>query len=292
VPMWEQSNVDRIKSQALMQRTLSQHAEDIGQLFGSEVIFLKGSILPLIDETVKDEIEHIKAGRTKKKLTVFIETDGGVLELVERIVAVFREHYKSIEYVVPNYALSAGTVLALSGDKLYMNYYSVLGPIDPQVRSDDSFLPGMGYLAKFESLVRAINASDPRKVRAEMAFLLNKFDPAKLFFIEQAVEHSKSLLVEWLPKHLLRSVKDTNLERRAADIARRLGDPEKWHSHGRGISIQELRRMKVPVTDYGKVHKLNGLIPSYYALLKEYLDSIEYPAAVHSSHGLRRIVYE
>jgi len=54
------------------------------------------------------------------------------METIERIVAVMRNHYESVSFIIPNFAFSAGTVLALSGDEIYMDYYSVLGHIDPQ----------------------------------------------------------------------------------------------------------------------------------------------------------------
>ena len=69
-----------------------------------------------------------------------------------------------------------------------LDYYSVLGPIDPQMENEnDRFVSGLGYLAKFEELTGKINtASSPDAVRAELAYLLKKFDPAELFDLEQA----------------------------------------------------------------------------------------------------------
>ena len=37
----------------------------------------------------------------------------------------------------PIFAMSAGTILVMSGDDIYMDYYAVLGPIDPQVRNQN-----------------------------------------------------------------------------------------------------------------------------------------------------------
>ncbi len=71
-----------------------------------------------------------------------------------------------------------------------------------------------------------------------------------MFYIEQARNHSQALLKEWLPKHKFKNweitethkVKvDENYKRdRANKIAEILGDPSRWHSHGRGIGIKEL----------------------------------------------------
>jgi len=125
---------------------LRQANQTVAKLFDSDCIFLKATLRQPNDDAVKDEIEELKNVKgSKKKLTVLVETNGGYIETVERIVSVFRKHYDVVEYVVPNYAYSAGTILVLSGDEIYMDYYSVLGPIDPQMEDDDGKLvPGMG----------------------------------------------------------------------------------------------------------------------------------------------------
>jgi len=50
-----------------------------------------------------------------------LTTGGGSIEVVQRIVDVFRQHYTLVDFIVPNYAYSAGTVLAMSGDAIYMD---------------------------------------------------------------------------------------------------------------------------------------------------------------------------
>ena len=281
--------MDTIKCNGVIEHVLSAGNADVAKRFSSDVIFLKAPMRQPIDDIVKDEIEELRAmkrpkGKTVDKLTVFVETNGGSIEVVERIVSVFRNHYAFVEYVVPNYAYSAGTILVLSGDELYMDYYSILGPIDPQMDSREGYLPGMGYLAKFNELIETINsASEPSKTRAEMAYLINKFDPAKLFLIEQSVEHSKTLLRQWLPKYKFKNwttketsgdaVTDEDRKRRADEIADCLGKAEKWHSHGRGISIKELESddIKLKVINYGDDADLRRNISNYYGLFIDYL---------------------
>ncbi len=83
-----------------------------------------------------------------------------------------------VSFVIPNFAYSAGTALALSGNSIFMDYYSVLGPIDPQVTSKDTsqLLPGSGILAKFDEICKKINESDSEEnCRAELAYLVRQF---------------------------------------------------------------------------------------------------------------------
>jgi len=298
--------MDTIKCNDAIELILEQANTELAEHFGSELIFLKAVLEPPIDDFVKDEIEELRQQKnSKNKLTVFVETPGGFVETVERIVSVFRKHYDTVEYVIPNFAYSAGTILVLSGDELYMDYYSVLGPIDPQIGMDEgsSSVPGMGYLAKFKELLSEINAPDnePGETRGQLAYLIKRFDPAILFTIEQAIEHSKSLLRAWLPKYKFKSwtVKETSgqpvtpsdRQQRADDIATILGNAEHWHSHGRGIGIKELESdlIKLKVVNYGDDKALNRNISHYYGLLIDYMRKNGYKSVVHSSRGVRRL---
>lgn len=300
--------MDTIKCNGVIEQMLSLGNAELGKLFLSDVIFLKAPMRQPIDDIIKDEIEELRSRRRSKskilidKLTVIVETNGGSIEVVERIVSVFRKHYDFVEYVVPNYAYSAGTILVLSGDELYMDYYSILGPIDPQMDTGESYVPGMGYLAKFNELAGIINkASDPSSTRAEMAYLITKFDPAKLFLIEQAVEHSKALLRAWLPQYKFKNwttkessgdaVTDGDRKKRAEEIADCLGNAKRWHSHGRGISIKELasEEIKLKVVNYGENKELTRNISNYYGLFVDYLAKLGYGGALHTARDVRRL---
>lgn len=87
-----------------------------------------------LDNVFREIIEGLTETKKTKEghLIVVLETVGGYIETAQRMVSVMRKHYKEVSFIVPSHAYSAGTVLVLSGDKIYMDYYSVLGPIDPQ----------------------------------------------------------------------------------------------------------------------------------------------------------------
>jgi hypothetical protein len=298
--------MDTIKCNDIIDMNLSAANAALSKHFGADVIILKGPMKPPVDDIVKDAIEELKSpkdrSRPRSKLVVMLETNGGYVEVVEHIASVFRHHYKTVEFIVPHHAYSAGTLLVLSGDEIYMDYYSVLGPIDPRFDMDGINLPGMGYLAKYTALVKAVNAAeDPASVRAELAILINKFDPAILFTIEQAIEQSKSLVREWLPKYKFKAwkVKKTSRKRvtkadkrkRAEQIATILGDAERWHSHGRGITMKILtsEEIRLNVVNYGENETMYQNISQYYGLFKDYIRNRHFESAIHSERGLRRL---
>ncbi len=163
-----------------------------------------------------------------------------------------------------------------------MDYYSVLGPIDPQILDSNGkqLLPGVGYLRKYKELVKQINESESAP-KAELAFLIKKFDPAMLFHIEQSIDHGISLVTQWLPKYKFKDWDITESEEevilemkveRAKKIAQILGDTQKWHSHGRGISMKELsgEDIKLKIDDFGADKALSNLIRHYHGLCVDF----------------------
>lgn len=281
--------------------------EDIATHFQADVVFIKSGMQAPLDEHFRIVIETIKAeAPAKSKLVVILETTGGSIETVKRLVDVMRRHYDEVSFIIPSYAYSAGTVLALSGDHIYMDYYSILGPIDPQYADEngESLLPGAGYLAKFEELVARINKSKaigPNANKAEMAYLIKRFDPAKLFHIEQAIEHGQALIAEWLPKYKFKNWTKTATtgknvtlamkKARAKSIAKTLGDATKWHSHGRGISMTELMQddIKLLIEDFGADQTLSTKIRNYHGLAIDYAKQYQARGFLHTKKGLRRI---
>ena len=281
---------------------------ELSKYMKADVVVIRSPIAFGLDQVVRQEIDnlHPREDDRSSRLSVLLETGGGHIEVVERIYGVFRKHYRTVSFIVPDYAYSAGTVLVLSGDEIYMDYYSILGPIDPQIQSADGrFVPGLGYLQKYEELTKKINeAQDPTKVRAELSYLLAKFDPAELFLLEQARNHSISLLKAWLPRHKFKRWTKTNgrgisvtkamREQRAEEIATVLGNPERWHSHGRGIGIKELTsdEIKLDIVNFGDVPDLNRLIGSYYQLFIDYCSKLGLgmeSTVLHTRNGMRRL---
>lgn len=299
-------HVEAINASQLAGAVLGDMNANLAKKFDADVMFIQSPMMAPLDGLSRIEVEKVKSEPgSSPNLCLFLETTGGYIETVKRLVDVMRRHYKHVSFVIPNYAYSAGTVLALSGDCIYMDYYSILGPIDPQMadESGQSLLPGLGYLAKFEELLEAINAAkakDTNAKQAELAYLIKRFDPAKLFHIEQAIEHGQALIEEWLPKWKFKTwmvtdsgkkVTPTMRRKRAKEVATVLGDAKKWHSHGRGISMLELQgeEIKLLIDDFGKDSDLSAHIRNYHGLAIDYGQKQGFRAFIHSKNGMRRV---
>jgi ClpP class serine protease len=169
------------------------------------VLTFIGPIEATVDDLIRDAVEARCQDRRnrKPKLTMLLETPGGYVEVVQRIVHTLRSHYRQVDFVIPNYAMSAGTVLTLSGDNIFMDYYSILGPIDPQIKQHGRFVPALGYLEQFQRLIE--KSQEGELTTAELAYLIEHFDPAELYSYEQQKELSVTLLKDWLARYKFKS---------------------------------------------------------------------------------------
>ena len=67
------------------------------------------------------------------KLSMILNTTGGTLPAARSIVKLIREFSDKFEIIVPKFAMSAGTLMCLSADRLIMFNDANLGPLDPSI---------------------------------------------------------------------------------------------------------------------------------------------------------------
>ena len=164
----------------------------------------------------------------------------------------------------------------MSGDNIYMDYFSVLGPIDPQVQNKEGKLvAALGYLDKVNELLE--KAKKNELTQAEF-LILKDIDLAELRGYEQAKELTIDLLKKWLvqfkfknwshhdsnPNKKGKIVTDKEKEKRAEEIADHLGNNRYWKSHTRPINIDTLENIiKLKIEDYSKNKQIRDTIRSY-----------------------------
>lgn len=118
---------------------LTQGLVDIGEILASDVVTIISPIVPGLEHRLRQAIEGLQ--ERKNVVTVILDTPGGVVEVLERMVSVLRSVYDEVTVIVPDRAMSAGTILALSADRIMMDHLSCLGPIDPQIERDGKLVP-------------------------------------------------------------------------------------------------------------------------------------------------------
>jgi ClpP class serine protease len=66
-------------------------------------------------------------------LDLVLHTPGGLVLAAYQIAHAIRLHKGKVTVFVPHYAMSGGTLIALSADEIVMEEHAVLGPVDPQL---------------------------------------------------------------------------------------------------------------------------------------------------------------
>lgn len=66
-------------------------------------------------------------------LDLVLHTPGGLVLAAVQIARAVRQRKGKVRVIVPHYAMSGGTLIALAADEIIMSRHAVLGPVDPQL---------------------------------------------------------------------------------------------------------------------------------------------------------------
>ena len=273
---------------------VDKRCKELEDILESDVVFYQGSIQPQFFREFRDFVELVRSssGRTDDRISMVLRTGGGSAETTERMVGVLRQHYEEVNFIVPDVAMSAGTILCMSGDKIYMDYASTLGPIDPQVPTPDTgdYVPALGYLDKVAEITQK------GQLQPADVVMLKSLDLAKLALFEQARDLSVDLLKKWLVDYKFRNwthhrttnpgapVTAGEKEDRAEQIARDLANHRRWRSHGRNLDVGKLTELRIEIDDYSNDAPLRNAIRGYNDPLTGFVDRVRWEFVMHSHH--------
>ncbi len=269
--------------ESFIETMLYWRLSELASVRGSDAMAIYGPMHSDLPSLVRDGVESID--NRNEKLTILLDTGGGLVDSVEKTVEVLRHHYKCVDFIIPGQAMSAGTVFALSADDIYMNYFSQLGPIDPQFFVDGKWVPVLGYLEKFEEL----NEKSKRGTITPLEYgLVIKLDLADIHRYEQAREHSVELLKKWLPAFKFKNwdrtqsrkvpVTPAKKKKRAEEIAVELNNTKRWHAHSRGISMQTLQNeigLKIKDFDKEAPPEFGKIVNELHAFIVDYVETAQ-----------------
>ncbi|MEA2248665.1 MAG: hypothetical protein QOH46_3194 [Solirubrobacteraceae bacterium] len=68
-----------------------------------------------------------------RPIEIILHTPGGLVIAARQIAAALADHQGRVTAVVPHYAMSGGTLIALAADEIVVDRHASLGPVDPQL---------------------------------------------------------------------------------------------------------------------------------------------------------------
>ena len=270
---------------------LNLYLEKIEEALDADVLTIFSPMWSGLENVVKNAIELFQD--RNDRIAIVLDTTGGYVEVVERMVHVIRKHYKEVLFIIPDRAMSAGTVFVMAGDQIFMSDSSCLGPIDPQIEKDGKFVPALSYLNQYQ---RLYDKAETGQLNTVELMLLNNLDPGELYQFEQARLLSCDLLTNWLSTYKFKdwevhssTGKPVTLEEkkaRAEEIAEILSDQQRWRSHGRMISRDTLtstsEKLRLKIEKIEDNLDLLAVLDDYVGLLKDYMQREQLNLFVHT----------
>ena len=269
---------------------LNQYLEKIEQTLKADILTIFSPMWSGLENIVKNALGLFQD--RKDRIAIVLDTTGGYVEVVERMVHVIRKHYKEVLFIIPDRAMSAGTVFVMAGDQIFMSDSSCLGPIDPQIEKDGKFVPALSYLNQYQ---RLYDKAETGQLNTAELMLLNNLDPGELYQFEQTRKLSHELLTNWLSEYKFKDWKDKTTgkvvskkkkQERAEEIAEILSDNEKWRSHGRMITRDTLtsktENLRLRIEKIENNPDLSSALDDYVGLLKDYMQREELNLFIHT----------
>ena len=186
-------------------------------------------------EDSEQVLRAIRLTRPDVPIDIVLHTPGGLVLAAEQIAHALVRHHAPVTVMVPHYAMSGGTLLALASDHIVMDPNAVLGPVDPQLGQ----YPAASILAVLER--KDINqVEDATLIQADIA--------------EKALRQVKRSVVNLLTANGVN-------ESKAETLAEMLASGRVTHDYP--IDVEEARELGLAVETNlpEEVYKLMDLYP-------------------------------
>ncbi|MGB9667801.1 MAG: SDH family Clp fold serine proteinase [Thermosulfidibacteraceae bacterium] len=172
--------------------------------------------------SIEDSEQVLRAIRMTPEdmpIDLIIHTPGGLALAATQIANALVRHKGPVRVIIPHYAMSGGTLIALAADEIIMDHNAVLGPVDPQLGG----LPAVSILRVLEK--KPINEIDDNTlIMADVA--------------EKAINQMKEYVVSLLTAN--------GMEREKAEkIAEELSTGK--YTHDYPLTVEHLKEMGLNV---------------------------------------------
>lgn len=175
-----------------------------------------------------------------KGLDLILHTPGGEIGATESLVDYLRAMFGTdIRVIVPQIAMSAGTMIACASKEIVMGAHSNLGPIDPLVNG----LPAHGIIEEVNRAKAEVAKSQLNGIIWQM--ILQKYHPTLIGECEKAIAWSNEVVRRWLETGMFAG--DTKAKSKIDVIMAGLSSPTVTYSHSRHISLEKARFLGLKV---------------------------------------------
>jgi ATP-dependent protease ClpP protease subunit len=191
-----------------------------------------GIVLGISDADKNGFMSVIHKLDRSKGLDLILHTPGGDMAATESLVDYLRAMFDNdIRAIIPQLAMSGGTIIALACKQIIMGKESSIGPIDPQFGP----MAATGLLQEFERIRGEIKKDHANALLWEP--ILRKIQPGFITECENAIKWSQTMTKRFLETCMFAG-EDAAAEK-IAKIISELTEKTKNFTHGRHIGLAE-----------------------------------------------------
>jgi len=232
--------------------------------------------LDIIDADKNAFMQAIYGMDKKKGLDLILHTPGGDIAAAESIVDYLHSIFgDNIRAIIPQMAMSAGTMIAISCPTIIMGKESSLGPVDPQYHG----LSCQEAVDEFDQAVAAVSANPASLGLWQVR--VSKYTPTFLVACKNALDWSKSYTKSWLACNY-------NLDEVAAEnMSKPFVDHSESKSHSRHFSIEQCKKFGLNILDLEADNEFQDLVLSLHHAYMIFFDKSTAIKAVENQLGAR-----
>lgn len=176
-----------------------------------------------------------------KGLDLILHTPGGAVAATEAIIDYLVTMFDGdIRAIIPQLAMSGGTMIACSCKEIIMGKQSSLGPIDPQYMG----VPAQGILSEFKKAKKEI-AKDPSCIPLWQQ-IISRYHPTLLNSCQNAIDWAKNIFKESLQQNMFKH--DDNADKKIKEIVDTFESHENTKAHNRHIPFKKCEKIGLKVS--------------------------------------------
>ncbi|MCY4038899.1 MAG: hypothetical protein OXF09_05525 [Hyphomicrobiales bacterium] len=192
-----------------------------------------------------------------KGLDLILHTSGGDLQAMASLVTYLKEVFgNDIRAIIPQIAMSAGTMMAVACKSIVMGKQSSLGPTDPWVNGH----PAYAVKKQFEQAHEEIT-ENPNTALVWQPILRN-LGASFLKQCDWAIQYAENFVTEALKANMLKEHPEATAK--SKEIAETLGDLERNKSHGRRFHYMDCKNMGLEIEMLEDKQELQDLVLSVH----------------------------
>lgn len=186
----------------------------------------------------------------------YVETPGGSGEAAEEIVKFLHKKFPNeVNFLIAGEAKSAGTLMALGGNRIIMTETGSLGPIDAQVFIGRTVVSAHDYIEWVEAKQKESDKTN--SINPFDATIVAQINPGEIGGVFNALNFAIDLVEKWLCAYKFAHWTVTETQKkpvtpemkkeRANAIATKLTNHSEWRSHGRSLKIEDLEALGLQI---------------------------------------------